>query len=127
MLAFIASEVWYLSWRAGSFNPDALIFSVLMNTAEVFGFGCALLSIFIGLRYTDTDLSPDDVNASARGSQVGIKVDLQREREIATGWRGNLILSYTGEQRAYWTRAATRAATGASNWATVSSLLPGRA
>jgi hypothetical protein len=62
-------------------------------------------SAFLGLRYTDTDLRPDDVNASARGSQVGVKVDLQGEREIATDWRGNVILSYTNEQRAYWTRA----------------------
>ncbi len=47
VLAFIASALWYLSWRVGSFNPDALIFSVLMFAAEVFGFGCALLSVFI--------------------------------------------------------------------------------
>jgi len=60
---------------------------------------------FIGLRYTDTDLTPDDTSASARGSQLGFKVDLQGEREIATGWRGNLILSFANKQRAYWTRA----------------------
>jgi hypothetical protein len=62
-------------------------------------------SAFLGLRYTDTDLTPDDPDATARGSQVGIKVDLQGEREIATDWRGNVILSYTTEQSAYWTRA----------------------
>jgi hypothetical protein len=62
-------------------------------------------SAFLGLRYTDTDLTPDDNAASARGSQVGVKLDLQGEREIATDWRGNVILSYTNEQRSYWTRA----------------------
>jgi len=62
-------------------------------------------SAFVGLRYTDTDLTPDDTAARARGSQLGFKVDLQGEREIATGWRGNVILSFANKQRAYWTRA----------------------
>lgn len=62
-------------------------------------------SAFLGLRHTDTDLTPDDPDATARGGQVGIKVDLQGEREIAADWRGNVILSYTNEQSAYWTRA----------------------
>jgi hypothetical protein len=62
-------------------------------------------SASLGLRYTDTDLTPDDTAASARGSQLGFKLDLQGERQIATGWRGNLILSLANKQRAYWTRA----------------------
>lgn len=62
-------------------------------------------SAYAGLRYTDTDLTPDDQAATARGGQLGVKVDLLGEREIATDWRANLILSYTTEQRAYWTRA----------------------
>jgi len=45
--AFVAAAVWYLTWRINSFNPDALVFSVLMYAAEIFGFTCALLSVFV--------------------------------------------------------------------------------
>jgi hypothetical protein len=61
-------------------------------------------STYLGLRYTDTDLSPDDPSAEARGSQVGVKLDIQGEYEILPGWRGNAIASYTSTQRAYWSR-----------------------
>jgi cellulose synthase (UDP-forming) len=64
VLAFIASAFWYLSWRVGSFNPDALIFSVLMYVAEVFGFGCALLSIFIC--WSPRKRTPPPIPADAR-------------------------------------------------------------
>jgi cellulose synthase (UDP-forming) len=40
---FLAVGVWYLSWRPGSLNPDAMVFSVLVYGAELFGFACALL------------------------------------------------------------------------------------
>lgn len=61
-------------------------------------------SAWAGVRWTDTDLDPDDPGAEARGSQVGLKVDLQGERELAPGWRGNLLASYATEQNGYWTR-----------------------
>jgi len=41
--AFVAVGIWYLAWRPGTFNPDAMIFSVTVYGAEVFGFCCALL------------------------------------------------------------------------------------
>jgi Cellulose biosynthesis protein BcsS len=62
------------------------------------------VSAYAGLRYTDTDLSPDDPSAEARGSQAGLKVDVQGEREIVPGWRGNAIASWANQQHAYWTR-----------------------
>ena len=37
-------------------------------------------SAWVGLRYTDTDLSPDDPTATARGSQTGFKFQLDGER-----------------------------------------------
>ena len=36
VLAFIASAIWYLSWRVGSFNPDALIFFRMGDFYELF-------------------------------------------------------------------------------------------
>ena len=47
VLTYIAVAIWYLGWRVDSFNPEAPIFSALMYAAEVFGFACAVLSIFI--------------------------------------------------------------------------------
>jgi hypothetical protein len=40
---FVGVGVWYLTWRLGTFNPQAPFFSGLIYAAEVFGFGTALL------------------------------------------------------------------------------------
>jgi cellulose synthase (UDP-forming) len=40
---FVLSGIWYLAWRPGTFNPDALLFSVIVYGAELFGFAAALL------------------------------------------------------------------------------------
>ena len=61
-------------------------------------------AVYLGLRYTDTTLAPDDVGAKARGSQTGIRVQLEGERALSTSLRGSGILSYTNEQDAYWAR-----------------------
>jgi hypothetical protein len=58
----------------------------------------------LGLRYTNTDLTPDDTSAQARGSQVGLKLDVQAEREVAPQWRAGAIASYVTQQNAYWGR-----------------------
>jgi cellulose synthase (UDP-forming) len=52
VLAFVAASVWYLHWRLGTLNPDALIFSGLIYGAEVFGFATALMHVFMCWRLT---------------------------------------------------------------------------
>jgi cellulose synthase (UDP-forming) len=47
VILYIGVSVWYLTWRPTSFNPDALLFSGLVYGAEVFGFVCALLYLFM--------------------------------------------------------------------------------
>ena len=61
-------------------------------------------NVSIGLRFTDTDLSPDDPAAEARGSQLGVKLQLQGEREFAPGWRVGAIASLSSRQGEYWSR-----------------------
>jgi cellulose synthase (UDP-forming) len=61
---FIVVAVWYLSWRPTSFNPDAPVFSALMYVAELFGFMCALLSIFMCWRLRLRTALPVPANAS---------------------------------------------------------------
>jgi hypothetical protein len=60
--------------------------------------------VWLGLRYTDTDLSPDDPSAQARGSQLGGKLQLETERALATDWRASAMASYANQQNAYWGR-----------------------
>ena len=50
---FVLVAVWYLEWRLGSFNPDALLFSWVVYLAEVFGFATALLHLFMTWRLTE--------------------------------------------------------------------------
>ncbi len=55
---FIVVGIWYLSWRPTSFNPGAPVFSVLMYVAELFGFVCAVLSVFMCWRLSRRDSLP---------------------------------------------------------------------
>lgn len=62
-------------------------------------------SAYLGVRYTDTDLTPDDPSAEARGSQVGGKIQLEAERALSAAWRASAIVSYANQQNGYWGRA----------------------
>jgi hypothetical protein len=57
-----------------------------------------------GLRYTDTSLSPDDPTATARGSQLGLKLQFDGEHDLGDSWRLGAIASYTTRQDGYWGR-----------------------
>jgi hypothetical protein len=61
-------------------------------------------AVYLGVRYTDTELTPDDPSANSRGSQTGVKLQVEGERTLATNWRGGGIASYTNEQDSYWVR-----------------------
>jgi hypothetical protein len=61
-------------------------------------------NLSLGARYTDTDLEPDDPKASARGSQIGAKVQAEFEHAIAAEWRVGAIASYASQQNGYWGR-----------------------
>lgn len=52
VLAFLVTGLWYFTWRLGSFNPQARLFSWLVYGAEVFGFLTAMLHIFMCWRLT---------------------------------------------------------------------------
>lgn len=82
------------------------------GTSNASGWG----SMSLGLRYTDTTLSPDDPTATARGSQTGVKVQLEGETEVAPSWRIGGIASYTSAQNGYWGRLRlTHRTTGSSS------------
>jgi hypothetical protein len=58
----------------------------------------------VGARFTNTDLSPDDPTATARGKQWGAKFQVEGERDLAPSWRAGGIASYTAGQDSYWAR-----------------------
>jgi len=59
--AFVVLAVWYLSWRLGTFNPEAPVLSRLIYGAEVFGFVSALLHIFMCWRLGVRESRPPSV------------------------------------------------------------------
>jgi len=59
---------------------------------------------WLGLRYTNTDLTPDDPAAEARGSQLGGKVQFDFEQSLSKAWRVGGIASYASRQNGYWGR-----------------------
>lgn len=65
--AFLATSLWYLTWRVGTFNPDRPIFSGIVYVAEVFGFLTASLHIFMCWRLTERRAPP---------AKPGITVDV---------------------------------------------------
>jgi len=59
--AFVVLAVWYLTWRLGTFNPEAPVLSRLIYGAEVFAFVSALLHIFMCWRLSVRESRPPSV------------------------------------------------------------------
>lgn len=55
---FFVVASWYLFWRLGSFNPEAMIFSVSLFIAEVYGLIGSALHVFMVSRLTRRDPLP---------------------------------------------------------------------
>ncbi len=72
------------------------------------GYGASSASgwaaVSVGLRYTDTSLSPDDPQARARGGQFGARLQLEGEREMRPGWRVSAIAAASSRSDEYWAR-----------------------
>ena len=58
VIAFLAAGIWYLAWRLGSFNPEAMAFSIAVYAAEALGFLLALLHLFTCWRLTVREPPP---------------------------------------------------------------------
>ena len=52
VVIFIFVSLWYLTWRLGTFNKEAMIFSILLFAAELYGFFTTLMHIFMVWRLT---------------------------------------------------------------------------
>jgi cellulose synthase (UDP-forming) len=58
VVAYVAVAIWYLAWRIGTFNQQAMTFSVIVYCAEVFGFVVALMHIFLVWRLSVRTAAP---------------------------------------------------------------------
>ncbi len=61
-------------------------------------------AISIGYRFVDTELTPDDVTANARGGKSGAKIQFDGERRFSADWKAQVIASYTTSFDGYWSR-----------------------
>lgn len=59
---------------------------------------------YLGVRYSQTWLSPDQPDSRVRGSQVRPLLQLEGERVLARDWKVNAIGRYTVFSDSYWTR-----------------------
>lgn len=59
---------------------------------------------YIGLDYEDHDLSPDNVFDSNRGSDTGVKVQVELETDYASPKYASLVASYGTAKDRYWAR-----------------------
>jgi cellulose synthase (UDP-forming) len=82
---FLAVGIWYLGWRPTTFNPDARAFSWLIYAAEVYGFGCAILYIFMCWRLQARTPPPVPVDATVTVfvPTINESVDLVRRTLLA--------------------------------------------
>ena len=55
---FLAVSLWYLTWRAGTLNPEAPVFSALVYGAEIFGVTTTLLHLFMCWRLSVRSAPP---------------------------------------------------------------------
>ena len=75
----------YLFWRLGSFNEEALSFSLLLYAAELFGFVTALLHLMMTWRLTEHEPQPppQDLTVDVFIPTINEPVDIVRRTVIA--------------------------------------------
>lgn len=78
--AYLIYAPYYLYWRLGTFNPDALIFSWTIWLAELFGYLTAVLHVFMVARLTSpvAPPAPDGLRVDVFVTTYNESVDLLR-------------------------------------------------
>ena len=61
-------------------------------------------AIYVGARYSDARLSPDDPGSALRGQQWFPKVQVEGDALLSPVWRANAMASYTFGLDGYWGR-----------------------
>lgn len=61
-------------------------------------------SAYLGARYGNTRLSPDDLSNEDRGGDFSVKLQLEGEAALSPKWRLNGIVSHVVGHSSYWSR-----------------------
>jgi len=82
---FFVVAFWYLYWRLGSFNSEAMFFSVSLYIAEIYGFFSAMLHVFMVSRLTRREPMPviDGKTVDVFIPTINESTDLLRKTIIA--------------------------------------------
>ena len=72
--------------------------------SDVFGDGSSQASVYIGGKYRDLDLDPNDPGSDADNEDTGVKGQLELTSEVSDAWNVSLIGSYTHNIEDYWVR-----------------------
>jgi cellulose synthase (UDP-forming) len=85
VVTFFMVAIWYLIWRLGSFNREAIFFSVSLYVAEVYGLIGSALHVFMVSRLTRRDPLPviEGKTVDVYIPTINESVDLMRKTIIA--------------------------------------------
>lgn len=85
VITFFVVATWYLTWRLGSFNREAMFFSVALYVAEVYGLIGSALHVFMVSRLTRRDPLPviEGKTVDVYITTINEPVDLIRKTIIA--------------------------------------------
>ncbi len=61
-------------------------------------------AVYLGVRYSDAHLSPDDPGSALRGQQWFPKAQVEGDAMLSQNWRASAIVAYTFILDGYWTR-----------------------
>lgn len=104
---------WFQRYWADTFGyeylgPPGLVEAEAYGAEAAIGWSASSANgygaVSIGYRFVDTELSPDDLTASARGGKSGAKVQFDGERRFSADWKAQVIASYTTSFDGYWSR-----------------------
>ncbi len=85
VIAFLVVGVWYLGWRPSAFNREAPLFSGVVFAAEIFGFACATLYVFMcwSLRQRSPLPVPPGTSVAVFIPTINESVDIVRRTTMA--------------------------------------------
>ena len=85
VITFFLVASWYMFWRLGSFNPEAMFFSLSLYVAEVYGLFSSALHVFMVARLTRREPKPviEGKTVDVFIPTINESVDLVRKTIIA--------------------------------------------
>ena len=91
-------------YDSGAQQIDATAYAAEASVGKQWLFKDGWGGAYLGLRYIDTRLSPDDLENASRGEHLRGKVQFELENAVGRDFRFNGIASYVAGAQSYWFR-----------------------